>query len=53
MKGPYILRFIAKSWGVWGCRSKGIKGVYRSGKHRVRENKQHEIITIRGNRVRV
>jgi len=36
MKGPYILRVVVRSWGVWGCKSEGIKGVYRSSKHRVR-----------------
>jgi len=30
---------IAKSWRVWGCESEGIKGVYRSSKHRVRGKK--------------
>jgi len=28
MKGLYILRVIVKHQGVWGCKSKGIKGVY-------------------------
>jgi len=36
MKGPYILRVVVRSQGVWGCESEGIKGVYRSSKHRVR-----------------
>ena len=38
MKVPYILWVVAKSQGVWGCESKGIKGVYRSSKHRVGGN---------------
>ena len=36
MKGPYILRVVVRSQGVWGCESEGIEGVYRSSKHRVR-----------------
>ena len=48
---PYILRVIAKSWGVRGCESEGIKGVYKNSKHRSEGIKQCEIITISGNRV--
>ena len=53
MKGPHILKVIAKSQGVQGCESEGIKGVYRSSKHRVGGKQQCELITIWGNRVRV
>ena len=35
------LRVIAKSQGVWGSKSEGIKGVYRSSKHRVRGKHHH------------
>src|SRR5882724_10819446 len=47
------LRVVAKSWGVWDARVKESRvctGVVSTGSE---GNKQHEIITIRGNRVGV
>jgi len=42
-----IWRVTAKSWGYVDARVN--QGVYKNSKHRVIGNKQHEIITVRGN----
>jgi len=51
MKGPYILRVVAKSQGYRDVRAKESRvctGVVSTGLEGI---KQHEIITIWGNRV--
>ena len=50
-RGPYILGFIAKSWGYGNVRTKESRVCTRIVSTGSEGIKQHELITIRGNRV--
>ena len=52
MRGPYILGFIAKSQGYGDAKAKESRVCTRIVSTGLEGIKQHEIITIRGNRVR-